>query len=324
MEKPDNHSKVNEMILSGFPSLERFHILLFVILLIIYLFIITGNCLIILVIQNVPSLHFPMYFFIGALSCLEIFYTAVTIPKMLADLLNKENKISFTGCLLQAYFLHAFGAAECYILTIMAYDRYLAICKPLQYTSIMSTRLYLSLVIACVIGGFISPVLEAILISLLPYCGPNHVQNVFCDFPPLISLACTDTKMYILVEFVVSSFIILLSFAFVLLSYIRVILVILKIKSKVGRQKTFSTCGAHLIVVSLFFGSIGFMYLRITKSASVDYDRAVGLTYAVFTPLANPIIYGLRNHDIKTFLLRRAQSHNFFHVLISKYLNLHL
>nr|DBA16358.1 TPA: hypothetical protein GDO54_003758 [Pyxicephalus adspersus] len=236
---------------------------------------------------------------------------------MLADLLNKEKKISFIGCLLQAYCLHALGAAECYILTIMAYDRYLAICKPLQYPSIMTTRLYQILIAACVIGGFISPVIEVILISLLPFCGPNLIENVFCDFPPLISLACTDTKLYILVEFVVSSFIILLSFAFVLLSYIRVIFVIVKIKSKVGRQKTFSTCGAHLIVVTLFFGSIGFMYLRIAKSDSVDYDRAVGLTYAVFTPLANPIIYGLRNHEIKSYLHRQSQ---LFHILIPKYL----
>ncbi|KAM5141284.1 olfactory receptor 6N1-like [Mantella aurantiaca] len=311
-----NSSHVNEIVLSGFPSLEEFHLLFFMILFIIYLFIITGNILIILVIQKVPSLQYPMYYFIGALSCLEICYTAVTIPKMLANLLDKEKIISFTGCLLQAYFLHALGAAECYILTIMAYDRYLAICKPLHYSSIMTIRLYLSLVGSCVIGGFISPVIEVILISLLPFCGPNHVENVFCDFPPLISLACTDTKLYILVEFVVSSFIILLSFAFVLLSYIRVILVILRIKSKVGRQKTFSTCGAHLIVVSLFFGSIGFMYLRITKSDSVDYDRAVGLTYAVFTPLANPIIYGLRNHEIKTFLSRGLK----FHILISNHL----
>ncbi|CAI9557463.1 unnamed protein product [Staurois parvus] len=142
MEQLDNHSKVTEIVLSGFPGLKNIHILFFVVLLIIYLFIITGNILIILVIQNVPSLHHPMYIFIGALSCLEICYTAVTIPKMLADLLDKEKKISFVGCLLQAYFLHALGAVECYILTIMAYDRYLAICKPLQYSSIMVTRLY--------------------------------------------------------------------------------------------------------------------------------------------------------------------------------------
>ncbi|XP_018417850.1 PREDICTED: olfactory receptor 6N1-like [Nanorana parkeri] len=319
MEKLSNHSKVTEIILSGFPSLEHFHILLFLVLLIIYLFIITGNVLIILVIQKMSSLQSPMYYFIAALLCLEICYTAVTIPKMLADLLDKQKKISFTGCLLQAYCLHALGAAECYILIIMAYDRYLAICTPLQYSSTMTTRLYLSLVIACFIGGFISPIIEVILISLLPYCGPNHVENVFCDFPPLISLACTETKLYILVEFVVSAFIILLSFAFVLLSYIRIILVIVKIKSKVGRQKTFSTCGAHLIVVTLFFGSIGFMYLRIAKSDSVDYDRAVGLTYAVFTPLANPFIYGLRNHEIKKCLHRYVQS-QLFHTLISKYL----
>ncbi|XP_068098280.1 olfactory receptor 6N1-like [Hyperolius riggenbachi] len=304
MEKLYNNSQINEIVLSGFPTLHRFNVLLFLILFTIYLFIIIGNVLIFLVIQKMSSLHSPMYFFIGTLSCLEICYTAITIPKMLADLLNDEKRISLSGCIVQAYFLHALGAAECYILTIMAYDRYLAICKPLQYSSIMTTRLYMNLVVASVSGGFLSPVVETIFITFLPYCGPNRIENVFCDFPPLISLACTNTKFYILVEFVVSSLIILLSFAFVILSYISIIHSIVKIKSNVRRQKTFSTCGAHLIVVCLFFGSIAFMYIRVSKSYSVNYDKAVGLTYAVFTPLANPIIYGLRNNKIKSCLYK--------------------
>ncbi|XP_075045738.1 olfactory receptor 6N1-like [Mixophyes fleayi] len=317
MEKSSNHSKVYEIVLSGFPNLQYYHVLLFTILLIIYCTIIAGNVVILLVVQKESRLQAPMYFFIGVLSCMEICYTAVTIPKMLADLLEEEKKISFSGCILQAYFLHALGASECYILTIMAYDRYLAICKPLRYSTIMTTTLYKNCVAGCFIGGFLSPVIETVLISLLPFCGPNRIENVFCDFPPLISLACTDTKLYILVEFIVSSFIILLSFAFVLLSYVRIIYIILRMKSKVGRQKAFSTCGAHLIVVILFFGSISFMYIRLSKSYSVDYDRAVGLTYAVFTPLANPIIYGLRNHEMKTFIHKRVVSQPLY-VLASK------
>lgn len=302
MERISNVSRVTEIVLHGFPNLQHIHVLLFAILLIIYLFIISGNAVMLLIICRESALHSPMYFFIATLSCLEICYTAVTIPKMLADLLDDEKKISFFGCLVQAYFLHALGAAECYILTVMAYDRYLAICKPLRYSSIMTNGLYVSLVATCFIGGILSPVIETILISLLPFCGPNRIENVFCDFPPLLSLACTDTRLYIMVEFIVSSFIILLTSAFVLFSYTRIIYVILRIKSKDGRRKAFSTCGAHLIVVTLFFGSIGFMYIRVTESYSVDYDRAVGLTYAVFTPLANPIIYGLRNQEIKHFI----------------------
>ncbi|KAM8927161.1 olfactory receptor 6N1-like [Pelodytes ibericus] len=290
---------ISEVILSGFPNLERFRILLFLTLLFIYIFIITGNALILFVIKREQRLHSTMYFFVGTLSGLEIFYTAVTIPKMLADLLDEEKNISFRGCLLQAYFLHSLGASECYLLTIMAYDRYLAICSPLRYSSVMTTRLYLHLVVGCLVSGFASPVVETSLISCLPFCGPNIIQNLFCDFPPLIALACTDTTLYILVEFIVSTFIILLSSFFVLLSYSQIIYVVLKIQSTAGRQKAFSTCGAHLLVVILFFGSIGFMYIRLTKSYSVDYDKVIGLTYAVFTPLANPVIYGLRNKEIK-------------------------
>ncbi|XP_056398925.1 olfactory receptor 6N1-like [Hyla sarda] len=311
MERIFNHSRVNEIVLQGFPTLQHFHFLLFAILLIIYLFIISGNAVILLVICRESALHSPMYFFIAALSCFEICYTAVTIPKMLADLLDEEKKISLNGCLVQAYFLHALGAAECYILTIMAYDRYLAICKPLRYSSIMTTGLYVNLVATCLIGGILSPVIETILISRLPFCGPNRIENVFCDFPPLISLACTDTRLYIMVEFIVSSFIILLTSAFVFFSYTRIIYIILRIKSKDGRRKAFSTCGAHIMVVTLFFGSIGFMYIRVRKSYSEDYDRVVGLTYAVFTPLANPIIYGLRNEEIKRFLHKLLPSEQF-------------
>ncbi|XP_073441760.1 olfactory receptor 6N1-like [Dendrobates tinctorius] len=307
MERDFNNSRIYEIILHGFPNLQRFHVFLFAFLLIIYLFIISGNAVILLLICRESALHFPMYFFIAALSCLEIGYTAVTIPKMLVDLLDDEKKISFNGCLVQAYFLHALGAAECYVLTIMACDRYLAICKPLRYSAIMTTNLNVNLIFSCLIGGIFSPVIEIIFISLLPFCGPNRIENVFCDFPPLISLACTDTRFYIMVEFIVSSFIILLTSAFVLFSYIRIIHIILKIKSKTGRQKAFSTCGAHLIIVTLFFGSILFMYIRVTKSYSVYYDRVVGLTYAVFTPLANPIIYGLRNQEIKRFLYKHLR-----------------
>ncbi|XP_053546969.1 olfactory receptor 6N2-like [Bombina bombina] len=296
-----NYSTVNEIILCGFPNLQDFHLLLFSILLLAYLFIITGNVLIFIVVLREPSLHTPMYFFIRALCIMEICYTAVTIPKMLGNLLYNE-KMSLNGCILQAYFLHALGASECYLLTIMAYDRYLAICSPLHYPSIMNSKLSIQCVVGCFITGFLSPVIETIVIAHLPFCGLNTIQNVFCDFPPLIGLACTDTRLYILVEFVVSSFIILLTFFFVLLSYIRIIHVVLKIQSKTGRQKAFSTCGAHLVVVILFFGSITFMYLRLTKSYSEDYDRGVGLTYVVFTPLANPVIYGLRNQEIKRTL----------------------
>ncbi|XP_072281395.1 olfactory receptor 6N1-like [Pyxicephalus adspersus] len=297
-----NNTKVNDMILVGFPSLQQYNHLLFTALLCIYAFIITGNLLICFVIWRESCLHYPMYFFIAALACSELCYTAVLIPKMLADLLDKEKKISLTGCLLQAYFAHALGALEAYILTVMAFDRYLAICKPLQYQTIMTSKFYISLLAGCFILGFSTPVLEVVLISFLPFCGPNHIENVLCDFPPLTSLACTDPMLIYLVEFFVTLFIFMTTLPFVLLSYIRIVHAILGNKSKLGRQKAFSTCGAHLIVVLLFFSSAIFMYARFSKSSSVHYDKVVDLIYVVFTPLANPIIYGLRNHEIKKAL----------------------
>ncbi|XP_066465429.1 olfactory receptor 6N2-like [Eleutherodactylus coqui] len=292
-----NVSKIQDIILSGFSDLQQFRGLLFMVFLFIYLFIVFGNGLIALLVLLEPSLQFPMYFFIGTLSCIEICYTAVTIPKMLGNLMV-EKKISFSSCLLQAYFLHVLGVAECYTLTLMAYDRYLAICKPLRYSAIMTTGLFIKSVLGCLFWAFNCPVFEMILISRLPFCGPNLINNIFCDFPPLIDLACSDIRLLKIVESVASSMI-MVNFVCVLLSYIKVLIDILKIKSEVGRQKAFSTCGTHLMVVVLFFGSIGFMYIRIGKSYSADYNRAVGLTFAVFIPLTNPVIYGLRNQEIK-------------------------
>ncbi|KAG9482344.1 hypothetical protein GDO78_011174 [Eleutherodactylus coqui] len=292
-----NSSNIQDIILSGFSDLQQFRGLLFMVFLFIYLFIVFGNGLILFLVLLNPSLQFPMYFFIGTLSCMEICYTAVTIPNMLSNILV-EKGLSFSGCLLQAYFLHVLGVAECYLLTLMAFDRYLAICKPLRYSTIMTTGLFIKLVIVCLLWAFYSPVVEMVLISRLPFCGPNLIENIFCDFPPLIDLACSDTRLLKMIESSLSS-VIMLNFVCVLLSYMKVLFDILKIKSKVGRQKAFSTCGAHLMVVVLFFGSIGFMYIRIGKFYSADYNRAVGLTFAVFTPLTNPIIYGLRNQEIK-------------------------
>ncbi|OCT72696.1 hypothetical protein XELAEV_18035679mg [Xenopus laevis] len=244
MKYPDNNS-VTEIILSGFPNLHHYSPILFTVLLVIYLFIITGNILICVVVQKEPSLHSPMYFFIGALSLMELCYT---------------------------------GAPALFL------------------------TLFIKLAATCIISGFLSPVIGTVSISSLPFCGPNCIQTLFCDFLPLIALACTGTRPYILVEFVVGSLIILLSCIFVLQSYSRIIYVILRIKSRKGRQKTFSTCGAHLIVVILFFGSISFTYIRLNDSYSANSDRAVGVVYDVFTPLANPIIYGLRNKEIKKSL----------------------
>ncbi|XP_069072108.1 olfactory receptor 6N2-like [Pleurodeles waltl] len=302
-----NKSTVTEFFIVGFPALHNYSSLIFILLFIIYAMTITGNVVIFLVIKLDVRLHTPMYFFVSVLSFLEIWYTAVTIPKMLANLLVSRKTISFNGCLLQTYFFHSLGASECYLLTVMSFDRYLAICKPLHYPSIMTAKLCLQLAVGCWACGFICPVTEVILISRLPFCGPNIIPHIFCDFPPLLSLACTDTSINVLIDFAINSFIILVTFLFIMLSYIKIIITIMKIKTSKGRRKAFSTCVAHLTVVFAFFTCIVFMYVRLTKSYSLYYDRLLAVIYSVLTPLLNPLVYSLRNQEIRNAIGRTFQ-----------------
>ncbi|KAM4652138.1 olfactory receptor 6N2-like [Discoglossus pictus] len=300
-----NNTKVTEFILVGFPTLYRYGSFFFTCLLLLYLLTITGNVLIFIIIRIDTRLHTPMYFFISILSFLELFYTAVTIPKMLINLLLPRKSISFTGCLLQTYFFHSLGASECYLLTAMAYDRYIAICHPLHYPVIMTKKVTTCLVSTCFISGFLCPVTEVILISKLPFCDSNEIQHIFCDFPPLLSLACTDTSINVFVDFIINSFIILVTFLFIMLSYVKIIIAIMKIRTTVGRVKAFSTCVSHLAVVLVFFTCIIFMYVRLTKSYSLYYDRVLAVIYSVLTPLFNPVIYSLRNKEIRVAVKRR-------------------
>ncbi|XP_039219120.1 olfactory receptor 6N2 [Crotalus tigris] len=300
-----NHTSVVEFVIVGFPHLQHLRSLLFILLLTVYFFTIFGNLLVFTIIRIDGRLQTPMYFFISILSFLEIWYTATTIPKMLSNLVSERKSISFTGCLLQTYFFHSLGATECYLLTAMAYDRYLAICKPLRYPSVMTTKMCVQMAASCWICGFTCPITEVILVSKLPFCGPNQIQHIFCDFPPLLSLACTDTSVNVLVDFVVNAFIILVTFLFIMVSYVKIIQTVLKIQTAKSREKAFSTCASHLTVVLLFFGSIIFMYVRLKTSYSLEYDRAFAVIYAVLTPLVNPIIYSLRNKEILRAIKRR-------------------
>ncbi|XP_014703897.2 olfactory receptor 6N2 [Equus asinus] len=293
-----NRSSLAEFVLLGFPKVGHVRGWLFVLLLLAYLFTICGNLLIFLVIRLDAALHIPMYHFVSLLSFLELWYTAATTPKMLANLLSEKKTISFAGCLLQTYFFHSLGASECYLLTAMAYDRYLAICRPLHYPAIMTPTLCGRLAAGCWVCGFLCPISEVILVSQLPFCGYNEIQHIFCDFPPLLSLACKDTSTNVLVDFAINAFIILVTFLFVMISYGRIIVAVLKIKTSVGRKKAFSTCASRLIVVLIFFGSITFMYVRLKESYSLTLDRTLAVVYSVLTPLVNPVIYSLRNQEL--------------------------
>ncbi|XP_027946750.1 LOW QUALITY PROTEIN: olfactory receptor 6N1 [Eumetopias jubatus] len=301
-----NWSQVTEFIL-GFPLLQGVQAYLFILLLLIDLTTILGNLLIILVVCLDSRLHTPTYHFVNALSLLELGYAAATVPKMLPNLLSEEKTISFSGCLLQIYFFHSLGAIECYLLTAVAYDRYLAVCRPLHYATLMTSELCVKIAVGCWLGGLAGPVTEISLASGLPFCGPNRIQHIFCDFPPVLSLACTDTSINVLVDFVINSCKILATFLLTLSSYVQIIRTVLRIPSVAGKKKAFSACASHLTVVLIFYGSILFTYVR-PKKDSLDCDRALAVIYSVLTPFLNPFIYSFRNKDIKEAMRRQLTS----------------
>ncbi|KAM5180456.1 olfactory receptor 11H6-like [Mantella aurantiaca] len=297
-------TSVTEFIIFGFPSLQKYQLLLFFVFLSIYLFALSGNGLIFALVLLDQHLHTPMYFFVGNLSFLDMSYTSVTIPRMLAKFVLNLDTISYTACFAQMYLFLSLTATECLLLTVMAYDRYLAICSPLHYPTIMTRRMNALLSAVAWSGGFATPITVVLLALKLPFCGPNIIHHYYCDHPPLLQLACADTSFNVTVGSSIGAFIILISFALVVISYIKIILAIIKISSHDGRKKTFSTCASHFAVVSLFFLPLIFMYVRPTASYSSDVDSLVAMLYTVLTPMMNPIIYSLRNKDIKRALQR--------------------
>ncbi|XP_042782161.1 olfactory receptor 6N1 [Panthera leo] len=302
-----NWSQVTEFVILGFPHLQGVQVYLFVLLLLIYVTTVLGNLLVFLVVRLDSQLHTPMYHFVSILSLLELGYTAATVPKMLSNLLREEKTISFSGCLLQIYVFHSLGATECYLLTAMAYDRYLAICRPLHYSTLMTPARCAKIAVGCWLGGLAGPVAEISLVSRLPFCGPNRIQHIFCDFPPVLSLACTDTSINVLVDFAINSCKILATFLLILSSYVQIVRTVLRIPSVAGKTKAFSTCASHLTVVLIFYGSILFMYVRLKSSYSLDCDRTLAVIYSVLTPFLNPFVYSLRNKDIKEAVRRQLK-----------------
>ncbi|XP_004688125.1 PREDICTED: olfactory receptor 6K3-like [Condylura cristata] len=298
MVRSNQTSLVTEFLFSGFPQFGERSLLIFFPLLIIYLFIVIGNLIVFFAVRMDPRLHNPMYNFISIFSFLEIWYTTATIPKMLSNLISKKRTISIIGCLLQMYFFHSLGNSEGILLTTMAIDRYVAICNPLRYPTIMTPQLCAQLSAGSCIFGFLVLLPEIVWISTLPFCGSNQIHQIFCDFEPVLRLACTDTSM-ILVEDVIHAIAIIFSVLVIIFSYVRIITVILRIPSAEGRQKAFSTCASHLGVFVLFYGSVSLMYLRFSASFPPILDTVIALMFAVLAPFFNPIIYSLRNKDMK-------------------------
>ncbi|XP_077012888.1 olfactory receptor 6K3-like [Tamandua tetradactyla] len=317
MMRSNQTTTVTEFLFSGFPLFEDGSILFFIPLFIIYIFIVIGNLIVFFAIWIDTRLHNPMYNFISIFSFLEIWYTTATIPKMLSNLISKQRTTSMIGCLLQMYFFHSLGNSEGILLTTMAIDRYVAICNPLHYPTIMTPRLCAQLSAGSCIFGFLVLLPEIVWISTLPFCGPNQIHQLFCDFGPVLRLACTDTSV-ILIEDVIHAIAIIFSVLIISLSYVRIITVILKIPSADGRQKAFSTCAAHLSVFLMFYGSVSLMYLRFSTTFPPVLDTAIALMFAVLAPFFNPIIYSLRNKDMKTAIKKLLCPQKVFNASSSK------
>ncbi|XP_075434302.1 olfactory receptor 11L1-like [Ascaphus truei] len=298
----ENQTTVTEFLLLGFQNLQSFNVALFILFLVIYIITLTGNLLIIVLVSNSQSLKSPMYFFLCHLSLSDIVLTTNIAPNMLHVVLNGGGTIHFTGCIMQFYFYGALTTAECLFLTVMSYDRYLAICNPLRYTSIMDFRLCLHLIIWSWLIGFIVSLFLNIQICRLQFCGPHIIDHYFCDLAPLLQLSCSDTSIVELADFIFAIPLTLFPFVFIISTYVFISLTILRIPTTTGKQKAFSTCSSHLTVVGLFYGTLITVYMIPSRGLSFNVNKAISLLYTVGTPFLNPIIYSLRNQEIKLAL----------------------
>ncbi|XP_047588650.1 putative olfactory receptor 2B8 [Lutra lutra] len=285
-------------ILLGFSDRPQLELVLFVVLLIFYLFTLLGNTAIIALAQLDPHLQTPMYFFLSNLSFLDLCYTTSTVPQLLVHLRTADKSISFGGCVVQLFVALGLGGTECILLGLMAFDRYAAICKPLQYTVIMHPRLCALMASASWFIGLGNSSLQTVLLFLLPFCGRNKIDHFLCEVPALLKLACVDTTVYESEVFFVGVVILLIPLTLITVSYGRIVRAVLRIKSSAGQRKAFGTCVSHITVVSLFYGTAIYAYLQPSNNYSQDQVKFVSLFYAIVTPMVNPVIYTLRNKDV--------------------------
>uniref|UniRef100_A0A8C6FVW6 Olfactory receptor n=1 Tax=Moschus moschiferus TaxID=68415 RepID=A0A8C6FVW6_MOSMO len=294
-------NNVTEFIFLGLSPNQDVQKVCFVIFLLLYTAILLGNFLIVLTVMTSRSLGSPMYFFLSYLSFVEICYASTTTPKLISDLLAERKAISLWGCMSQVFFLHFFAGTENFLLTVMAYDRYVAIFKPLSYTTIMNWQVCVFLVGISWVGAFVHSLSQILLIFHLPFCGPNVIDHYFCDVFPLLNLACSDTFLIGLLIIANGGTLSVISFIFLLASYVAILLHV-RTQTPEGRPKALSTCGSHITVVTLFFAPCIFIYLR--PSTTLPVDKMVAVFYTVITPLLNPVIYSLRNAEVKKAMKR--------------------
>ncbi|XP_044120325.1 olfactory receptor 1N2-like [Neovison vison] len=297
-----NQSSVTEFLLLGLSESPEQQPLLFAIFVGMYLVTVMGNLLIILAIGFDPHLHTPMYFFLANLSFADACFSSTTVPKMLVNIQRQSQTIPYGGCLAQMHFFMTFGALDDFLLGVMAYDRYVAICRPLHYSMLMRPLVCMLLLVACWLLTNLAALLHTLLMARLSFCAGNSIHHFFCDVVPLLQLSCSDTSTNQVALFTVGSMILTGPLSLIILSYAHIISTILRVPSASGRQKAFSTCGSHLTVVFLFYGTAIGVYLFPPSSHSGGKDRVAAVFYTVVTPMLNPFIYSLRNSDMKAAL----------------------
>nr|XP_048316335.1 olfactory receptor 484 [Myodes glareolus] len=300
-----NHTAVTEFILLGLTDDPVLKVILFTIILSIYLITISGNLSTILLIRVSSQLHHPMYFFLSHLASTDIGYSSSVTPNMLVNFLENQGTISYLGCFLQFGSAAFFGTVECFLLAAMAYDRFVAICNPLLYSTKMSTQVCIQMVVGSYLGGFLNASSFTISFLSFVFCGPNRVNHFFCDFAPLVELSCSDVGVYVVVTSFSAGSVTMITVLVIVVSYTYILITILKMRSTEGRQKAFSTCTSHLTAVTLFYGTITFIYVMPKSSYSTDQNKVVSVFYMVVIPMLNPLIYSLRNNEIKGALKRQ-------------------
>ncbi|XP_064145545.1 olfactory receptor 5P76-like [Loxodonta africana] len=307
-----NHTAVTGFILLGLTEDPTLQVILFMIILCIYLVTISGNLSTIILIRISSHLHHPMYFFLSHLALTDIGFSSSVTPNMLVNFLVETNTISYTGCVIQLGSAAFFGPLESFLLAAMAYDRFVAICTPLLYSTKMSTQVCDQLFSVAYVGSFLNASSFTISFFSLFFCGPNRVNHFFCDFAPLVELSCSDVSIPAVAPSFSAGSIIVVTVFVIAISYVYILITILKMHSTEGRNKAFSTCTSHLTAVTLFYGTITFIYVMPKSSYSTDQNKVVSVFYMVVIPMLNPLIYSLRNNEIKAALKRQLHRKNIF------------
>uniref|UniRef100_A0A8C5QKZ8 Olfactory receptor n=1 Tax=Leptobrachium leishanense TaxID=445787 RepID=A0A8C5QKZ8_9ANUR len=305
----NNNTVVSEFILLGLSNKPKIQIFIFVVFLIFYLTTLIGNILIIIITTTVSSLQTPMYFFLTNLSILDICVSSTSVPRMLKDLMSAKKAISYAECVTQMYMSLGLAASECFLLAIMAYDRYVAICYPLHYTQVISRSKCIKVAIAVWICGFTLTIPDIALTMTINLCGRNKINHFICEVPELLSLGCENIMVIELVIFIIGILVLIIPVLIICMSYIRILISILKIASSLGQHKPFSTCGSHMIVVTLFYVSGMAAYMKPRSNSSVNNDKIIAIFYFIVTPMLNPMIYTLRNREVIS-ALKKLRSRN--------------